>query len=227
MYELADDIDRREGRLAYQRYHQLLSEIAARYQRPMLRVTAAFVALSPNSDYKGNLRSLVSCLHGLETGTAPDRIVVSTYKHCRDRALRYLCGYSDFLFEVKGPKTRSFFMNIMCPWNPDYVTVDGHIYAAWSGRNLTMKEAKMGRKVYASIAKDVQRLAGEQGMLPCQMQATLWFTRKRVSGVLSVDQLSLFAADDQWGTLLRVQDIKPYSNEDNTVEPGLRMQGLG
>lgn len=212
MYNLADRIDREEGRLAYHRYYQVMFRIACSWGVPMDRVVAAFAALSPNSDYLGNVRSLVSVLDGLKLGVPHDRITVSTYKHCRDRAIAYLEGAEEFLSHAKGRKTRAFYRNIRAPDDPEPVTVDGHIYAIWSNRpNITMKDAKVTPRIYDEIAADIRELALAIGVIPNQLQATLWFTRKRVRNIIYNGQFDLFLdPTDAWQTYLAIEDIKPY-----------------
>jgi len=211
LYNKADDVDRREGAMAYPRYHDLLARIADHYGMPLDRTVAAFVALSPNSDYFGNLRSLVSVLEGVRAGWSWDEITVSTYKHCRDRALAYLTGQERFLDHAKGPKTRAFYMNILSPENPRPVTVDGHIYCAWVGRDMPMSEARVTDKLYDEIAQAIREIAFSEFLIPNQVQATIWFCRKRLQRIKYFDQLDLFhASDDQWRTLPAIRDIKPY-----------------
>src|SRR4051812_1436254 len=91
-WEQSDAIDREEGALAYRRYNALMRSIADKHNRQLDRVVAAFVALSPNNDYKSNLRSLVSLLEGLNNGLPIRRITVSSYGHCKRRAASYLDG---------------------------------------------------------------------------------------------------------------------------------------
>ena len=160
LYALADDIDRREGRLAYARYNALMRSIAEAYNSDLLRVTAAFAALSPNNDYLGNLRSLVSILVGMRECIPLDRITVSTYEACRDRAYSYLIGDADFWTTVKGPKIRAFYRNIIRPADTDYVTIDGHMAAAYAGNSGTMKENIVKNSGdYITIAAAVKTLA--------------------------------------------------------------------
>lgn len=208
-YALADDIDRREGGLAYQRYHELMQLIARKHSVELHRVVAAFVALSPNNAYVENVRSLLSCLRGLEAGVPDDKIVVTTYKHCRERALLYLRG-TPFLDHAKGLKTRAFYANVLDPENSRDVTVDGHMWGVWVDQPLTMKEAKVPDKKYRQVETAVQLLASAVRRRPHEVQATLWFARKRVLRVLYKDQLSLFAGDDQWGTALDPSLLRPY-----------------
>lgn len=207
----ADATDRREGAMAYRRYHDLLKRIAEHYGFPFPATVATFVALSPNSDYFGNLRSLVSVMQGVKAGRPCEQITVSTYKHCRDRAHSYLTGERAFLDHAKGLKTRAFYTNIVDPEHDQAVVIDGHIHAAWAGENWTMKEAAISRWRYLEVARDIKVLAFQYQMMPHEMQATLWFARKRINQIKYFSQLDLFhAGDDQWRTLPAIRDILPY-----------------
>jgi hypothetical protein len=211
MFDKADSIDIHEGMVAYQRYHDVMADIADTYRYSLERVVAVFVALSPNSDYKGNLRSTVSVLHGLNLGIEHHNIVVSTYNHCKLRAINYATDKHLFLGQVKGPKITNFYHNILNPSDTRWVTIDGHMSAIWQGRDLTMKEAIIRRSMYNRIAHDVKTFAFKNFILPNQMQAILWFTRKRTAKVRYNPQGSLFAEHgDLWGTIQKARDIVPY-----------------
>jgi len=212
MLSRSDDIDQAEGATAYHKYNRLLSDIAHSYGYDFHRVVAAFCALSPNNDYYGNLRSLVSVLLGLDCGVPVDKIVISTYNHCRDRAAKYLTGEEEFDVKSRGLKIRSFYHNIISPDSPDWVTIDGHIAAAYQGDdNLTMKEVILTKKNYMVISQVLFSMSEEQGVLPNQLQAQLWFTRKRTCNVKYVPVRDMFSdADDFWRIMVPVQDITPY-----------------
>lgn len=214
LWAQADTIDQKEGRLAYQRYHATLQAFALHYGFPMDEVTSAFVALSPNNDYHGNLRSLASVLHGKANGVPLDRIVVSTYNACRNRAHSYLDGAVSFLDTVKGPKTRAFRDNILRPDTSPLVTVDGHMVNAWHGVNLTMVEASRLLKnmtAYRHIAADITELAVLHDVAPCQAQAVLWYTRKRLLGIKYTAQLALFSEpDNAHRALCAPEEYPPY-----------------
>jgi len=212
LIEQADADDIAEGRQAYSRYHTVMRWFAARYGVPFDRTVAAFVALSPNSDYYGNLRSLASVLDGYVKGVPVERITISTYNHCRNRAHAYVGGDVSFLATVKGPKIRSFYANIVDPSDPHPVTVDGHMNAAYRAERLTMKEAILrGRREYEAIAQAVRELAHAYDMIGNQAQATIWFARKRTLGIVYNPQLRLFGdPSDKWQTLVDPADAPPY-----------------
>lgn len=214
MWDQRDDHDHREGLRAYERYKLVMGTFAMWYGFPVGEVTSAFVALSPNNDYHGNLRSLASVLDGRANDVPLDRITVSTYNACRDRAYLYLDGQVSFLDTVKGPKIRAFRDNILRPDRSPLVTVDGHMVCAWTGKDMTMKEAARvmtSQTMYRRIASDIVELSVAHDIAPCQAQAVLWFTRKRVKAVKYDAQLSLFHnLDDTHRTLCDPKDYPPY-----------------
>lgn len=211
MFARADAIDLDEGMLAYTRYHMVLSSISKHYDFPLPRVVAVFCSLSPNSDYMGNLRSAVTVLKSIKEGTPQERTTVSTYRHCMLRAWDYAIGAKDFETQTKGPKILNFYHNILNPKASRWCTIDGHMSAIWQGKELTMKEALVSSTRYQQIKDDVSILAVRNDMLPNQMQAVLWFTRKRTSNIVYVPQMKLFGdRKDLWNTLVHVEDIRPY-----------------
>lgn len=210
LYEQADRSDREEGKLAYPRYNALLREIAKRHQFPFASVVAAFVALSPNNDYVGNLRSLISVLKCANGEYPLSRMTISTYKACGLRAHSYLRG-AEFLVHAKGPKIRSFYFNIIEPLANGHVTIDGHMAAAYRGNAGTMKQNIVKLREYREIAEAVKKLAAELDLVPNQLQATLWFARKRILNVKYDPQLDLLSLpDDVWKVLMPIDEIRPY-----------------
>lgn len=209
LYDKSDDIDRSEGRAAYERYHRMMKKIAKRYGFPFGVTTAAFAAMSPNSDYLGNLRSLISVMEGLRQGKRSEEIKVSTYNHCRDRAIGYIVGRERFLDHAKGLKTRAFYLNILNPEEPFPVTVDGHMFCAWKGEDMPMQAVRMSDRCYGEIADDIRMLARCLGLIPNQLQATLWFARKRIKRIVFDSQLDFWM--DPSRTELDLDQIRPYT----------------
>lgn len=206
----ADTIDREEGLLTYPCYRLTMERFAAHYGVPLAGTVGAFVALSPNNDYAGNLRSLATLLWGFREGIPPEQLSVSTYSACKRRAWSYINGV-DFLSDAKGPKTRAFYQNILDPTNPEPVTVDGHMVGIWEGRRMTMKEAARTRFSYEDIAQGVRDVAAELALVPCQAQAICWLTWKRIHAVIYNPQLNLFRGGNQWGSDVDPREIRPYS----------------
>lgn len=210
-YELADDYDRREGLVSYQRYNAIMRGIADLYRTPLEKVVAVFAATSPSNDYKGNLRSTVTLLRGFNRGVPVERLVTSSFRACTLRAWEYLHGVS-FVDTVRGKKIRSFYFNILDPEGGYHVTVDGHMVGCWAGRHMTMRTAANASWNYGRIAHDFRAEAFSLFMLPSQLQATLWFTWKRTGRVVYDGQRDLFEPPDDWGLYLDVEKIRPYAD---------------
>lgn len=209
VYRQADEIDRWEGSVAYLRYNATLTALARRYDTPLPRVVGAFAALSPNNDYMGNLRSLVTLLEGMRLGAREEDCTVSTYKACRHRAWGFLHG-ADFLASTRGPKTRNFYQNILRPRDPEPVTIDGHAVCAAIGKRMRMVEVVRTRFKYEEVAQSYREAAARVGLLPNQLQATVWFTWKRIHQVVYTPQLNAFMAGNQWGSLLDPTTLRPF-----------------
>lgn len=215
--QMADEIDLDEGMVAYDRYNMVMRRIAAKYDAFTLQqVCAVFCSLSPNSDYWGNLRSTVSVLQGIIEARAEEDIVVSTYTHCKLRAMEYARGWKDFTKETKGPKVLAFYHNILTPHSSQWVTIDGHMVGVWcDNRTATMKDLLVTKRQYHVIATNLKELAFQNFMLPNQLQAILWFTRKRVCNSVYSGQFDMFASiGDAWRTARDVDTIKPYTKRD-------------
>jgi hypothetical protein len=207
----ADAIDISEGRVSYFRYNEVLRNLAAFYGVGFPETVAVFAALSPNSDYQGNLRSTASVIKGFVEGVPVERITVVTYNHCRDRAFGYLNGRS-FLGSVKGKKIRSFYSNILNPLDPHPVTIDGHAVNIWRGRRVNLKAVATGPGFnYESVAGDYRATAESVSLLPNQVQAITWFTWKRINRILFQSQINLFDNPaDFWKTLADPRLIEPF-----------------
>ena len=217
LWERADDVDRREGARAYFRYADVMASVAEVTGVPFRTVAGVFAALSPNNDYDGNLRSMGHVLQGWLQGRPQESVRVTTYHHCRARSWAILEG-RDPLDVLGGQKTRSFFFNITDPSGPVHVTVDGHMVGVWRGVRLTMDEAGINARQYAEIADGFRRVATDLGVLPSQLQATLWFTQKRVHSVrYAAGQLNLFDPSDHWRIGRPVAEIMPRDFQPDSI----------
>jgi len=213
-YRQADEVDLREGLQAYKLYNKTMHAFAEHYGHPLDRVCAVFCALSPNNDYRGNLRSLASVLDGYNRGVPVEQVTISTYEHCRDRAWLYLDGQKDYVESVTGPKILSFYQNILDPEDPEPVTIDGHMVCCWYDKDVPMKDALFllrGGEGYNAIASGCRKMAGDLGLVPNQLQAILWFTRKRIKNIRAELQYDLWSdPDDVWGTFWPPEKAPPF-----------------
>lgn len=210
VWEQVDPIDYAEGMVAYERYRYMMDKIGEKYHHTIEQVTAAFVSLSPNNDYEGNVRSLITLLEAERLNIDPDEIVVSTYKACAKRAWDYLHG-KNFVQWTIGPKILNFYHCILNPKNTKFVVIDGHMFSIWYGRRLRMKEVAHVKFNYLEVGCDFIEAANELKLRPCQLQSMLWFTWKRINNIrYGGNQLNLFKAGDHWGIEIPLEDVIPF-----------------
>lgn len=216
----ADETDVSEGRVSYWRYHEVLKNLAEFYGVPLGPVVAVFCSLSPNNDYRGNLRSAATVIRGFVEGVPCDQITVTTFNHCRDRAYLYLTGERDFLATASGPKIKSFYLNIFNPMNPEPITIDGHAVNIWRNKKVSLQAVAISRFKYEAVANDYREVAEAFGLLPHQLQAITWFAWKRIHTIVYPGrQLELFRdiSADLWKTLVDPRTIEtfPFRTEPN------------
>lgn len=193
VFEQATKADRREAFYTWTKMHSLTSEIADKYGFTPRLGAAVFAALSPNNDYHGNLRDTDRLLRAACSGLSLDDFKVSTYGANKRKAWRMAQG-EEPLDLLKFPKTRNFFLNVSDPCSPVPVTIDGHMFNAWRGKREPLKAAahRANLVVYEQAAQDVRLLAKEKGLLPNQTQSCVWFTWRRLHGILFKQQLELW-----------------------------------
>jgi hypothetical protein len=165
-----------------------ISTLASRWQHSPILAAGAFCALSPNNTEANNLIDLGSCL------ISGDRAVIRTYTHCKRRALAILSGAA-WPDAILGQKTRAMWHNICWPDDPAWVTVDGHMFSVWHGRRFTMDQARITPALYAEIAAGITQASKGSGLSPCQYQACLWLTWKRLHRIVYNPQLRLDFGD--------------------------------
>jgi hypothetical protein len=181
---------------AWFRYQKIVSQIAFTHGRSMVVGAAVFAALSPNNDYLGNLRDTARLLAAYRQGLTVDDFGVSTYHNNKRKAWRIAQGENP-LDLIVFPKTRSFFLNIVDPSNPDPVTVDGHIFNAWTGVRIPLVSAaqKLRHGLYDTVAEDIRQIGAERRMIPNVVQGIVWYAWKRLHRIKHSDQLEFWPMD--------------------------------
>ena len=186
-------MDKEYGELAYSTYH---TEVVYGFWPLPKQVSCAVFALtSPNNDYAGNLKSAELVIRAFAQQKPVAHIAnATTYRACMERAYRVLGGAEPrSVFGPTAQKTWNFYNNVLNPSSPDFVTIDGHMYNLWRGERSTLKDVaqKLRPRLYEEIADDFKELAWHKRLLPNQVQATLWWTWKRVNNVRFKHQMEL------------------------------------
>jgi hypothetical protein len=178
------------------RYRRIVGGIAAKHGYSASTGAAVFAALSPNNDYLGNLRDTNRLLASARAGMNLEDFKVSTYGNNKRKAWRIAHGEKPLDLLVF-PKTRSFYLNIMNPEDPQPVTVDGHIFNAWTGVRISLASAaqKLRAGFYDAVAEDIRQIGAEQSLIPNVVQGIVWFSWKRMHRILYSRQLEFWSSD--------------------------------
>ena len=190
----AKPTDWETGLGAFQRYNKIVTEVALQTETTPCIAAAVFSALSPNSDYHGNLKDMRKLLCAARDGLTIDEFTVSTYGQNKRKAWRIVHG-EDPLKLIIADKTRNFFLNIENPLNPYPVTIDGHMYNIWNGKKQNLVGLRTHKSLYHVVADGVRKLACQEGVLPNQMQGILWHTWKRIHSIRHSTQLTFWSDD--------------------------------
>lgn len=186
-------VDLEQAHRAWRTYNRLMAILAEKHEATPSEAAGVFAALSPNNDYFGNLRDARTMLRARAAGMDMDSFKVSTYGSNKRKAWAILSG-KDPLALIVAPKTRSFYLNIVDPEDPEPVTVDGHIFNAWTGKRvpLTSSAQKLNRRLYAKIADEIRRIGRDRGLLPNVVQGAIWFCWRRMHGIKTTGQLEFW-----------------------------------
>lgn len=192
----ASATDRKIAEGAWFRYQSIVGQIAAKYGFSTRIGAAVFAALSPNSDYLGNIRDTKRLLQHHANGQSVENLRVSTYGLNKLKAWRIASG-EDPLELIQARKTRNFFLNVADPTDPQPVTIDGHMFNVWAGHRLALNSADMKQysKHYDEVAGLVRQLAAERNLIPNVAQGLIWYCWKRLHQIKINGQLTFWHDD--------------------------------
>lgn len=181
---------------AWFRYNHIVGGIAKTFGFPVEVGVAVFAALSPNNDYLGNIRDTARLLSAAEAGAEIQDFKVSTYGANKRKAWQIVKGENP-LDVITANKTRNFFLNVANPSDPYPVTVDGHIFNAWSGKRIPLNSAEMKRyaKYYSEVADEIRQIGLERRIIPNVVQGVIWYCWKRIHRIKLSGQLELWDSD--------------------------------
>ena len=151
----------------YFRVNEYCVTLSETYNVPLIKVAGILSALSPNTTFAHNIKSLEAFLR------TKGNCKVTTYNSQKNKALTILnASYNITIDEVKkilgGLKTMAFFDNIVRPETSQDVTID-----LWMIRHFGI-EGSLTPKRYKDASNKIKKLANSLNLLPHQVQAKLW-----------------------------------------------------
>lgn len=191
IFNSATEFDLQVGLNAYAKYNDIMIKLAEDFGISSLTTSAIFSALSPNSDYHGNLRDTHALLVAWRNGLDISSFTVHTYGNNKRKAWRIAHGEDPYVLIVAN-KTNNFFRNVYDPTDPAPVTIDGHMINIWNGTRLPLVGLRYSTKIYDIIANGVRELAQQRNLIPCQVQCTLWHVWRKLHRIKSTDQLEFW-----------------------------------
>ena len=156
------DADTKEqGRAWYREEHDSLLIIAREARQPVRTVCACLAVLSPRCQWRRAKEALALVL----AGRRPAGIFTRSVKKAR----RILTATSGIPINPRtAPKTWAFWRNLWRPCDPEPVTLDSWMFDAHG------LPKNSGLRSYETLAEAYRTLAPELGLIPNQLQATVW-----------------------------------------------------
>jgi hypothetical protein len=156
---------RREGAEWYWREHGDLVALSRQVQKPVRIVSAALAVLSPRCRWPHAKAALALVL----AGQRPAGIFAKNFG--KARAILSMDGTFP-IDPVTAPKTWAFWRNLWRPDDPEPVTLD-----AWMFRAHGLPP-EGGIRAYRALAEAYRAVARDIGIVPNQLQATIWLYTK-------------------------------------------------
>jgi hypothetical protein len=181
LYARATDADKREGLAWYPTATNGARVWSATFDVDARTVASVIAAISPQCDWTSNLRIALELLSGqtLVTGGALPCNVRTARRILSDRALA-----PDAYFK-SAPKVCAFAQNLS--GNGARVTIDTHAVQAAVNDPLWRKSLHAPQyQVFADVYADVAR---ELNIRPCDFQAVIWCTWKRIHPTTSKQRM--------------------------------------
>lgn len=179
VYKLASESQLDRGVRWYEQAHHWAKKVADDYDVPLKTVVGMTAALSVNNRWEFNKRDVVYVIEQVRHGNQEVRKMnCTTYKDQVWKAVLLLRTNDDPLNGyLKGQKERSFYKDILCPFDVDknVVTVDIWAYRAWVFDSKA-KVPTLSSNMYNTISNDYYCASSETDLLPREFQAVVWLT---------------------------------------------------
>jgi len=163
VWETSSASQREEGAQWYGEARDVAAQMSAASGLSLEHCATVISHLSPRTSWSRNVAGAMALV---TTGTAPACIGSNV-----DRARRAIAS-ADPLGTIRGPKTRSFALNIL--GDPDAVTVDVWAVRIALPRHADPEAALTRTGVYDAVAHCYRLAARRVGVSPSTLQAATW-----------------------------------------------------
>lgn len=168
-----------EGCAWYGLAHDIAQEHAHTYNTTVEQACGVLAALSPQTGWALNVRlagefweRYLQRRTDLFVGHTTD-VIVKCQRIGRGESPGYVLG---------GRKVRSFYSNLLYPYQPGHVTIDRHAIAVLLAASNPQSRAAEGSGNYQRAAAAYRAVARDVGLLPQQLQAVCWVQWRKETG---------------------------------------------
>lgn len=170
VFENATIKDYQEGLKWYSDAHDFANDLAKTYEIGNMKVAGIIAAMSPMKAWKTNKEiseQFISCGTSGHTASQTEKAKSILLNNDNKQYIESTLG---------GLKTINFFNNIYNPSDEDYLTIDRHHLYISTGLDLQACTTKQ----YEFIKKRTIMFSKSVNLIPCNLQAILWVTWKRM-----------------------------------------------
>jgi hypothetical protein len=179
LYNQATEEEKQQGREWYMHAHEYARTLSERYGVTLWQAAGVLAALSPGCNWERNKAIAEELIAAYKRGNPLP--LVGSYGRKNVRKCERILRGSPVMFVLGGDKVISFYHNILDPLSPSFVTIDRHAYDALQGtRTPEDKRFEIKHKRYRDAESAYTSAAATLGLLPSQLQATLWLTWRRL-----------------------------------------------
>ena len=170
VFENATIKDYQEGLYWYSEAHDFANDLAKTYDVSVMKVAGIIAAMSPMKAWKTNkeiAEEFINSGRSGHTATQTEKAVSILSNNDNKQYIENTLG---------GLKTINFFNNIYNPSNEESVTIDRHHLYISTGMDVQTCTVKQ----YLFIKKHTIMFSKSVNLIPCNLQAVLWVTWKRM-----------------------------------------------
>lgn len=172
LFSKATQEDVTSGEQWYPTSNNFCKTLGKKHAKRLETVAALTAGFSVQKSWILNQRLVIDFLEGKKAGHL---------SHVVNKALEIIMAKGEeddnyYMRILKGPKTQSFYHNIVYPSTSEMVTIDSHMTDAF----MPSEWNSLTPKRYDKIAKEIRAYAKEKGIPVPQMQAILWLVKKRI-----------------------------------------------
>jgi hypothetical protein len=174
----------------YAEANRLARDITRRNCTSIETTIGVISALSVRNPWDNNLLDAELCLKAVARGKTASQFKVRTFDQGKHKAIAIALGQNP-LDVLTSNKQRSFYLNILKPFDPHIVTVDGHAANIGLGKLASLDQApglsdsayQFFSTAYRQACHEINADSREENIIPPQLQAVTWTYYRVIRGI--------------------------------------------